>query len=109
MTAVEFLKKEYIKRGDTLPSGVFQEALEMEKQQIETAYSEGETFPQGYLHSKDYYKKNYGNYTPPKEVNEVSFGEISDERIVKYSEKFWIGQSYFIYGAKWYREQLKSK
>ena len=66
MTAVEFLKQEYIKRGDTLPSGVFQEALEMEKQQIETAYSEGETFPQGYLHSKDYYKKKLWYLYPAK-------------------------------------------
>jgi hypothetical protein len=34
MTAVEFLKKEYIKRGDCLPSGAFKDALDMEKKQI---------------------------------------------------------------------------
>lgn len=31
MSPVEFLKEEYQKRGDCLPSGVFQEALEMER------------------------------------------------------------------------------
>ena len=33
-TAVEFLKQEYIKRGDCLPSGVFEDAKEMHKQEI---------------------------------------------------------------------------
>lgn len=47
MTAVEWLKRQYIERGETLPSGVFQEALEMEKDQIIEAfdfdgYREGE-------------------------------------------------------------------
>jgi hypothetical protein len=109
MTAVEYLVKEFSKHYAIHQlEDEINNAKQMEKNQIEDAYSEGDTFPQGYLHSKDYYKKNYGDYNPPKEVNEVSFGEISDERIVKYSEKFWIGQSYFIYGAKWMREQLKS-
>ena len=39
-TAVEFLKKEYIKRGDCLPSGVFKDALEMEAKQNQNKYSE---------------------------------------------------------------------
>jgi len=34
MTSIEFLKAEYIKRGDSLPSGVFEEAKEMHKQEI---------------------------------------------------------------------------
>ena len=40
-TAVEYLKSEYIKRGDTLPSGVFQEALEMESKQMKDMYLKG--------------------------------------------------------------------
>jgi len=40
-TAVEFLKQEYIKRGDCLPSGVFQDALEMERKQIIDSYNTG--------------------------------------------------------------------
>ena len=40
MTPVEFLKQEYINRGDTLPSGVFQEALEMERKQLTSLYNE---------------------------------------------------------------------
>jgi len=34
MTSIEFLKAEYIKRGDSLPSGVFEEAKEMHKVEI---------------------------------------------------------------------------
>lgn len=33
-TAVQWLKEQYIDRGETIPSGVFQEALEKEKEQI---------------------------------------------------------------------------
>jgi hypothetical protein len=33
-TAVQWLKQQYIERGETLPLGVFQEALEMEKDQM---------------------------------------------------------------------------
>jgi hypothetical protein len=33
-TAVQWLKEQYIDRGETIPSGVFQEALELEKEQI---------------------------------------------------------------------------
>ncbi len=38
MTAVEYLKQQYIERGETLPSGVFQEALEMEQKQMNIEY-----------------------------------------------------------------------
>jgi len=34
MTSIEFLKAEYIKRGDSLPSGVFEEAKEMHKKEM---------------------------------------------------------------------------
>ena len=37
-TAVEWLKQQYIQRGDTLPSGVFEEAKQMEKGQIVNAF-----------------------------------------------------------------------
>jgi len=40
-TAVEWLKQQYIERGETLPSGVFQEALEMEKEQMKNMYLKG--------------------------------------------------------------------
>ena len=38
MTAVEYLKQQYIERGETLPLGVFQEALEMEREQMLNFY-----------------------------------------------------------------------
>jgi hypothetical protein len=41
MTAVEYLKQQYIERGETLPLGVFQEALEMEQQQLKEMYLRG--------------------------------------------------------------------
>ena len=34
MTSIEFLKAEYIKRGDSLPSGVFEDAKEMHKKEM---------------------------------------------------------------------------
>ena len=36
-TAVQWLKQQYNERGGTLPSGVFQDALDMEKEQITNA------------------------------------------------------------------------
>lgn len=52
-TAVQWLKEQYIERGETLPSGVFQEALEMEKEQLIEAYEAAierpiENFAEGY-------------------------------------------------------------
>jgi hypothetical protein len=41
VTAVQYLKQQYIERGETLPSGVFQEALEMEKKQLKEMYLKG--------------------------------------------------------------------
>jgi flagellar biosynthesis component FlhA len=41
MTAVEYLKQQYIERGETLPLGVFQEALEMEQEQMKNMYLKG--------------------------------------------------------------------
>jgi hypothetical protein len=38
MTSIEFLKAEYIKRGDCLPSGVFEDAKEIHKQEIIDAW-----------------------------------------------------------------------
>ena len=42
MTAVEWLQEQYHLRGEALPSGVFQEAKRMEKQQIHNAFNDGE-------------------------------------------------------------------
>jgi len=40
-TAVEWLKQQYIERGDTLPSGVFEQAKQMDKERIVKAYNDG--------------------------------------------------------------------
>ena len=41
MTAVEYLKHQYIERGETLPSGVFEEALKMEREEMKEMYLKG--------------------------------------------------------------------
>jgi hypothetical protein len=41
MTAVEWLKQQYIERGETLPLGVFEEAKEMEIKQLIKAHIDG--------------------------------------------------------------------
>jgi hypothetical protein len=56
-TAVEWLKQQYIERGETLPSGVFQEAKEIEKEQIGNAYVEG--LEGLYMGAEEYYNKTY--------------------------------------------------
>ena len=40
-SVVEWLKKQYIERGETLPLGVFNEALEMERKQLKEMYLNG--------------------------------------------------------------------
>ena len=71
MTAIEWLKQQYIERGETLPSGVFQEALEMERKLIIKAFAnghhEGWRVREEYNNNpnttgmidEDYYNKNY--------------------------------------------------
>ena len=62
-TAVQWLKEQYIDRGETIPSGVFQEALEMEKEQIIDAYNQADL--DGYLqktypkYAEKYYNETY--------------------------------------------------
>jgi hypothetical protein len=59
-TAVQWLKEQYIDRGETIPSGVFQEALEKEKEQIIDAakscnYIGGATN----IEAEEYYNQTY--------------------------------------------------
>jgi hypothetical protein len=68
-TAIQWLKEQYIERGETLPLGVFEEAKKMERQQILLAHTTGYNdcykyhkgltkliTPQG---ADEYYNKNY--------------------------------------------------
>ena len=55
MTSIEFLKKEYIKRGDSLPSGVFEDAKEMHKQEIVEAYCNGNDL----IGAEQYYQETF--------------------------------------------------
>jgi len=64
-TAVQWLKEQYVDRGETIPSGVFQEALEKEKEQIiytwEKGYSTGCVVGSNDYTNEDEEKDN-GNY-----------------------------------------------
>jgi len=59
-TAVQWLKEQYIDRGETIPSGVFQEALEKEKEQIMDSYLQG-SFDDGpnITNSEQYYNQTF--------------------------------------------------
>jgi len=62
MTSIEWLKAEYIKRGDCLPSGVFEEAKEMHKAEIADAWEMGrfniDDFGLGEEYYQDTFKKD---------------------------------------------------
>ena len=62
-TAIQWLKEQYIERGETIPLGVFQEALEMEKEQIIDAAYEfmGTNFDSNRGRAKMYYNETYQN------------------------------------------------
>lgn len=67
-SVVQWLKEQYIDRGETLPSGVFQEAKEMEKEQIKRAFESGDkngfwrykSVVEEDITSEEYYKRNFG-------------------------------------------------
>ena len=61
-TAIQWLKEQYIERGETIPLGVFKEAFEKEKEQIKKANIDGF----GYIveeSKKDFYAEQYFNKT----------------------------------------------
>ena len=62
-TAVQWLKEQYIDRGKTIPSGVFQEALELEREQIVQSHNRG-IWPVTlvvYDDGEEYYAETYNN------------------------------------------------
>jgi len=59
-TAMQWLKEQYIERGETIPLGVFEEALEKEKEQIMNAYWEGgQDVPTHNSTVEEYYNQIY--------------------------------------------------
>jgi hypothetical protein len=124
-TAVEWL---FDKLWDTPKDkftwyAILEQAKEMEKQQIIDVFGVG-----CHLESKrligyhdvaeQHYNETYGSKgsdNSPKVENKDSFGEISsqteisDEEIEEYAKQNAFQYYEFITGAKWYREQLKSR
>jgi hypothetical protein len=66
-TAIQWLKEQYIERGETLPLGVFEEAKEMEIKQLIKAHIDGfdhivaEFKKQEY--AEQYFNKTFKNQT----------------------------------------------
>lgn len=65
-TAVEWLLRNIPNLGQYIPLGVslelhakFQQAKQMEREQIEEAYKAGDTFPAFYNDASDYYTQTY--------------------------------------------------
>ena len=102
---------EYIEQANKMFEQQIIDAVNIDKRQYDNA--------------KQYYISTYGSkgsdvtssqteHNSPKVENKDSFGEISDEEIEKVSNT--LGDDYYVSelimwdkGAKWYREQLKSK
>ena len=129
MTAVEWLYNDlFPKKLDGFSEGeweiidkAFHQAKEMEKQQIIDAQSfaisnADMSNNRGYFDCEKYYYGTYAN-NHIVDTNKITSSktEISDEEIEKAGTTFhWdfrgateLELSAFIFGAKWYREQLK--
>ena len=60
-TAVEWLIDRYISSNEPLNYKHLEQAKEMEKQQIETAYKKGHNFMGNEFNPNQYYNETYGN------------------------------------------------
>ena len=132
MTAVEYLiEKWYNGELNSLSfhrEELFQQAKEMEKQQIIDANSNGWHDGQEVIMNKiksidfvakggddngeQYFTETYGSKGSdnlPKVQNKDSFGEISDDEIEKAVNNPMHDAYDFREGAMWYREQLKQR
>jgi len=90
MTSIEFLKAEYIKRGDSLPSGVFQEAKEMHKKEIMEAWEDGiDSFST--RSAEQYYQETFGSKKKIKfteeEWAELNNGSKKSHEIIKLPQQ----------------------
>jgi len=96
MTSIEWLKSEYIKRSDSLPSGVFEDAKEMHKQEIVEAYCNGNDL----IGAEQYYEETFVSKGSDEQyiLNEATYRYTIEDEIEA-----------FIKGAEWMQEQLKSK
>jgi len=68
-TAIQWLKEQYIERGETLPLGVFEEAKEMEIKQLIKAHIDGFDHIVAEF-KKQEYAEQYFNQTFKNETNE---------------------------------------
>ena len=70
MTAIEWLIHQYIKDG-LFKKGIYEQALEMEKQQIKEAYCQGDDN----VGAEQYYNETYGS---KKHYDDMSDKEIEE-------------------------------
>jgi len=113
MTSIEFLFKELWETSkDKLEwHSILEKAKEMHKQEIIDAHNQSwQTRDNPYKTAENYYQETFvskGSDEHIVDTNEM----ISDEEIEEASEfyKYKINKTFFIEGAKWYREQLKQR
>ena len=111
---------------------VLEQAKEMHKQEIMNAYNQGasDAYPNGsYIEGNTYYQETFKKDSSKEQQKELikeimdldakdGLYEISDEEIEAAALTFAKEESYgelsadlwkgFVFGAKWYREQLKN-
>jgi hypothetical protein len=68
-TAVEWLYEELILEGINVPKVFYDKAKEMEKEQIMTAFTQGDIFGADYFDGVNITEENYYNQTFNKPIN----------------------------------------
>ena len=87
-TAVEWLEMQYHLKGYTLSSNDFQQAKQMEKEQLENAR------PQ---------------ITPNCVIKEIADEDIKRKIKKEYNYTYYEDRLWMVQGAVWYKEQLKKQ
>lgn len=128
MTSIELLREKlHNDYGLAFSDSIIVQALEMHKQEILAAFTEGAN--DGYdgcydSNKEQYYQETFvskgsdaahDTFSPtqhnsPKVENKTSYGDISDEEIEKEINKRYMSPAQnhvWINACKWYREQLK--
>ena len=123
MTSIEWLIEKVLDNGIGLHKEWREQAKEMHKQEIIDAYGEGFGWNYGNkkYNGKEYYQETFVSKRSNDHISDISKmvelpqQEITDGEIQSTAETFWTEPSEsdmkrgWKLGAKWYREQLKTK
>ena len=129
MTSIEWLIEQYEKaftlKVNNVMTSIIEQAKEMHKQEIINAVGVGSQFDRGYLYgyhdkAEQYYQETFKGGEIETFKQEISDEEIDNAVVKGYEnvgdEKLFpnhtdkdIWMNGFYDGARWYREQLKTK